>query len=195
MKFELIKQINIKDLAIFQYPEVIKLIEKDIYDSYSKGINIGEITVNTYIYETKSTDIYFMMRYIKTLNGLAEVFRELYDNLIYTLRLEKMIGSDIYNDNTNFQFIFNAINNSFNMIINDRYLFEDFCIYFSDTSLNTCIELYDTFTYNFISLLCGTVDANILKSLCMNKNIFNISQLYAKIYQQFEYIIYDFISD
>lgn len=191
MKSSIINQIKIKDLKILQTPWVYKEIENDILSAERKGICIWELPVNPYIYETRSMNIEFLCKYIKTLDGLAGVFRELYDNLVYKLRLEKLIDFDM--DDSSFQFIFNAVINAFNRYIDDRYLFDDFCIYMSDVSLQTGIILYDVFNSVFIALFGNMIDSNKLRYQCIYKNMINPSIIYTNIYKQFEPIMSDFI--
>lgn len=188
---DIINQMKIKDLLILRCPGVFQCFEETIEKSNQKNLNILDLTLNPYIYETRSSDIGYLIKYLNSLDGLADVFRELYDNFIYELRVANLLDESIYN-NDQFHYIFNAINDELNYFVNNQYAFEDFGIYMGQTSLETCIALYDKFVDYFVRCLSGKIDANFLKSFCMQRNIRNIYDIYESIFEKFEEIYLPF---
>lgn len=185
----------IKDLLVFKSPMIHHMCEKYIESSNQKGVNIGELFINPYIFQTRSLDVPYLLKYLESLDKLAGVFRELYDEYLYSLRINGYIDDNIYdiiNNTNNFHMIFNSVNNKFNAYINDQYLFEDFGIYQSSTSLETCLALYEEFNDSFIRSLLDLIDANKLKIIIMQKSSRYMQIIYHKIFEQFEGIYLPF---
>ncbi len=189
---KLSRLIYIKDLLIFQSNTVYKMIEEYVESAKLKGVSIGDLATNSYIFESRSLDVSYLINYIKSLNNLAGVFRDLYDDYLYKLRLQLSIDDIIYQDDNQFQMIFNAINNTFNRYLDDQYLFEDFSIYQSQTSVETCMALLDTFYEYFTFLMSKYIDKDYLKQFIMQNNIALSQIIYDKIFEQFEYIYLPF---
>lgn len=183
------KLIYIKDLLIFQSPTIYQMIEKYIEDAKQKDVFIGYLAMNQYIYESRSLDISFLINYIKSLDKIAGVFRDIYDEYIYELRLKGLLDSV---NKTDFHMIFNAVNNKFNLYLTDQYLFQDFGIYRSQTSLETIMDMYETFNDYFIYSLLGKIPPNELKILIYKKNFKYLPYIYDKIFEQFEDIYLPF---
>lgn len=183
------KLIYIKDLLIFQSPTIYQMIEKYIEDAKQKDVFIGYLAMNQYIYESRSLDISFLINYIKSLDKITGVFRDIYDEYIYELRLKELLDSV---NKTDFHMIFNAVNNKFNLYLTDQYLFQDFGIYRSQTSLETIMNMYETFNDYFIYSLLGKISPNELKILIYKKNFKYLPYIYDKIFEQFEDIYLPF---
>lgn len=184
--------VYIKDLLIFQSNSVYKLIESNVENARRNGVELGELVVNSYMYKHRSLDIGCLIPYIRALDNMIKVFRDLYDDEIYTLRLENLITDEVYNNINGFHNIFNAINNTFNAYLCDQFLFEDFGIYQSQTSLETILALYETYNDYFIMSLRDYVNPNILKISIMNRSTRYIQYIYDKIFEQFEDIYLPF---
>lgn len=185
----LTNSVKIKDLYILQFNDSFKLIEKYIKNSYKNGVYIGELCVNPYIYESRNLDLPFLVNYIESLDSLVKLFRDIYDEYIYDLRLYEEVNN---NYSINFHIIFNDINNTFNSYLSDQFLFEDFSIYQSETSLKTSIELYNKFNENFIFFMKNIIDRSKLQLFIHHKNIKYLPYIYDKIFEQFEYIYLPF---
>ena len=188
---KIIKRIYIKDLLILQSPIVYKMIEPYMNSARQKGVYIEELAMNLYIYEYKSLDIPYLVNYFKALNNLANLFRDIYDYELYILRIQNHIDDSIYNENS-FQMIFNAMNNDFNLYLDDRYLFEDFSIYQSETSLFVIQSLFDTFNNQFSLFLEPFVNRGIIQMMTAKRIKNFINYFYDKIYEQFECIYLPF---
>lgn len=185
----------IKDLLVFKSPLIYHMCEKYIESSKQKGVDIGNLFINPYVFQSRSLDVPYLLKYIESLDKLAGVFREIYDEYLYTLRVDGYIDNHIYdiiNNTDKFHMIFNAINNKFNAYINDQYLFEDFGIYQSSTSLETCMTLYEEFNDSFIRSMIDLVDPKRLKFIIMQKSSRYLHNIYYKIFEQFEGIYLPF---
>lgn len=182
--------IYIKDLLIFQSPIIYKMVEKYVIDAQKRGVYIGELTMNSYIYESRSLDVSFLTNYIRSLDNLVKIFRDIYDEYIYELKLNNYINEN-YKDN--FHFIFFAINGVFNNYLNDQYLFEDFSIYHSETSDITIMALFETFNDYFVFYTKESVNnLNFLKLFVRRKSLKYLPYIYDMIFEQFEYIYLPF---
>ena len=179
----------IKSLLIFQSPIVYEKIEKYVLDAKQMGVSIGDLAINPYVYSTRSFDVSFLVNYIQSLDNVIRVFRNIYDDYLYELRLHGNIDNN-YKDN--FHVIFNAVNNTFNLYLDDRYLFEDFSIYHSETSLGVIMLMYDAFNEHFIFYMKNNVDSRVLKSLIQRKNLKYLPYIYDNIFEQYEYIYLPF---
>ena len=186
----LTRRVYIKDLLIFQSPIIYAMIDEYINKAKQKGVYIGELTMNSYIYDSRSLDVSYLINYIKSLSNLVDIFRDIYDDDLYNLRLNG-IDNIIY-DMDQFQMIFSAINNIFNAYLDDQFLFEDFGTYQSKISLETVMAMYDTFNKYFTLSLRDIVPCNILKSINMRRNIKYLPYIYDKIFEQFECIYLPF---
>ena len=182
---------HIKDLLILKYPSLNNITKGYINSAKQKGLYLDELVINPYILQSRSLDVSYLFKYLESLDKLAGVFRELYDEYIYTLRLNGWVNDIIYSIDK-FHEIFNAINNKFNSYLTDQYLFEDFSIYQSETSLETCMAMYDTFNEYFMMSLLDIAEPNKLKYLIMQKSIRYSQYIYDKIFEQFEYIYLPF---
>lgn len=184
---ELSKPILINDLIIYRYPDLFQFIEKYIESARQKGVCIGQLIVNKYIYENHSLCI---VNYIKSLDELISVFRDLYDQTLHQLSLDRKLKSFIYNLN-NFHDIFNEVNNIFNKFLDDMYLFEEFSIFQSQVSIETCIAMCETFNDAMIFHLKEYVDINELKRINVNR-MKNFHLIYDRIFVLFEYVYLPF---
>ena len=182
---------RIKDLLILKCPAFSDASKIYIDSAKQKGVDLGELIVNPYIFQSRSLDVSYLFNYLESLDNAAKVFREIYDEYIYTLRLNGWVNDIIYSIDK-FHEIFNAINNKFNSYLTDQYLFEDFSIYQSETSLETCMAMYDTFNEYFMMSLLDIAEPNKLKYLIMQKSIRYSQYIYDKIFEQFEYIYLPF---
>jgi hypothetical protein len=186
----LARRVYIKDLLIFQSPIIYAMIDEYINKAKQHGVYIGELTMNSYIYESRSLDVSYLMNYIKSLSNLVSIFRDIYDNDLYNLSLHG-IDNIIY-DIDHFQIIFSAVNNTFNVYLDDQFLFEDFGTYQSKISLDTVMAMYESFNKNFTLSLKDIVPSNILKKISMSRNIKYLPYVYDRIFEQFESIYLPF---
>ena len=184
------KIIYIKDLLILQSPIIFEKIEKYVREAERKGVYIGDLAMNPYIYKSRSLDVPFLIDYIRSLHNTIEIFRDIYDEYLYELRLLNCINEN-YQDQ--FQFIFSAINNTFNSSLSDQYLFEDFGMYHSEVSDSTIMSLYETFNDYFIFYMSNAVSNQFnLKLFVQRKSLKYLPHIYDKIFEQFEYIYLPF---
>ena len=185
-----IRILYIKNLLVFQALSIYQLIEKYIDESRRRGVEIGDLVVNPYVYNSKSLDISFLVSYIKSLNNLSGVLRDIYDDYLYDLN---MMGVDgLYNNLYDFHIIFNAANNTLNKYLDDQYVFEDFGIYQSETSLDTIMAIYESFNDYFVYTIKGRVDPLLLKRMIQIKSTKYLPYIYDKIFEQFEDIYLPF---
>jgi hypothetical protein len=182
--------VYIKDLLIFQSPIVYAMVDEYINSAKQNGVYIGELSMNSYIYETRSLDVSFLINYIKSLDNIAKIFRQIYDDDLYNIRLHGI--NDIIYDIENFQMVFNAINNTFNAHLYNQMAFEDFGTYYSNTSLNTCMAMYETFNDYFAFSFRDIENPSVLKLINMRRNIRYLPYIYDKIFEQFECIYLPF---
>lgn len=180
----------IKSLIVFQSPSAYTLIKDYVEDARKKGVEIGNLIVNSYIYSAKSLNIWFLIDYIKSLDNLVCTFRDIYDEYLYEIKMKGV--DDIYNNLYDFHIIFNAINNTFNKYICDQYLLDDFGIYQSETSLITIMSLYEVFNDYFVYTMKDKVDYMTLKKIVQIKSIKYLPYIYDKIFEQFEDIYLPF---
>lgn len=180
-----------KSLQVLRYPSIYNLISKYVDSAKQKGVYIGELLINPYVYASKSFDVSFLVNYIESLNNVAGVFRDIYDEYLYALVLQKSIDNSVYGIDM-FHYIFNDINNTFNEYLNDRYSFEDFSIYHSETSLDTIMAMFETFNNSFKWYMSSITDTNLVSEVIGNKSIKMIPYVYDKIFEQFEYIYLPF---
>lgn len=185
-----IRILYIKNLLIFQAPSIYQLIEGYINDSRRRGVEIGDLVVNPYIYNSRSLDVSFLISYIKSLNNLSEVLRNMYDEYLYDLTMKGAGG--LYNNLYDFHIIFNSVNNVFNRYLVDQFLFEDFGIYQSKTSINTIMAMYESFNNYFVYTNKEKVDAFLLKKMVQTKSAKYLPYIYDKIFEQFEDIYLPF---
>lgn len=182
---------RIKDLLILKCPSFSNISKGYLESAKRKGVDLGELIINPYIFQSRSLDVSYLFKYLESLDNLARIFREIYDEYIYTLKLNGYINDTIHNID-NFHIIFNAINNTFNLYLSDQFIFEDFGIYQSETSLITCMAMYETFNEYFMNTLLDLVEPHNLKLLIMQKSIRYSQYIYDKIFEQFEYIYLPF---
>lgn len=185
----------IKDLLVFKSPIIHHMCEEYIESSNQKGVSIGDLFINPYVFQSRSLDVPYLLKYIESLDKLAGVFREIYDEYLYSLRIDGYIDNhihDIISNSDSFNMIFNSINNKFNAYINDQYLFEDFGIYQSSTSVETCMALYEEFNDSFTRSMIDLVDPKRLKFIIMQKSSRYLQNIYYKIFEQFEGIYLPF---
>lgn len=185
----MVNPIRIKDLMILQYDEIINIIREDVESAKLAGVYIGELYVNRYVYESRSTDLAFLRNYIKTLNAIANVFGDIFHDEIYTLRLEDLLDNEayleIYNENT-FHWIFDKINQTFNTYVDDMYIFDEFYIYGSEISSEVVLFLYNTFNEYLVSSLMPYVNYNILLKMNGQRTVRYYPYIYDKLFQQLE---------
>lgn len=179
----------IKDLIILQNPKVFEMIKPDVEAAKKYGVNIGYLHVNSFVYEYKTTNIIFLRNYIKTICILVEAFGNMFHDEIYTLRVQGLLNDEcyleLYNDNT-FHWIFNDINNTFNIYIDDIFLHDDFYIYGSETSLEVILILYNIFSEDIVTALKPYVNYNILMKMNGIRTVRWYPYLYDKIFQNLE---------
>lgn len=181
--------VRIRDLMLFKYDEVLNIIKDDIELSKNNGIYLGELFVNKFVYESKSTDLLFIRLYIKILNSIAIVFNDIFSDQIYNLRLDDLLDdkeyTDIYNKDI-FHQIFNEMNNEFNTFVDDLFIFDEFLIYGSEISLEVILIIYEIFNQNIVSLLSAYIDRNILININSKRTVRYFSYIYDKLFEQFE---------
>ena len=195
---DLVNQIKIGDLLIYKSPITFAMIYEHLNSALEKGVHIEDLVVNPYIYTSRSMDVSYLINYIKSLDNIAKVFNDLYFDYLYTIRLGELINDNIadilYNRSKDiFNNIFFNINNTFNLYLEDQYVFEDFGIYMGQTSLEVIIALYNTFNDQFISSLKGYINPNLLKyhtTLSQSSEFMHF--IYDKLYMQFEPIYLPF---
>lgn len=181
--YELSYPIRIKELPMFYSQHCIAMTQNYLVIATQNGVNIGELTANVFVYEFD--DLIFTVEYIKMLCNLSTIFRNIFDNDLYNLRLQGYINDKIYSS-INFQTIFNEVNNKFNAFIEEPFLFEEISIYGSEISLETSIALYETFNDNMIILLSKFVDINLLKYTFNKINIKYLQNFYDQIGTQIQ---------
>lgn len=186
--YELANQIRIKDLAVLRTECCMNMIESYIETAFKSGVDIGELAVNIYVYE--SEDPIFLVEYVKMLCNLSKVFRDILDNSLYTLRLYKIVNESVYN--INFHNIFNEVNTKFNTFIDEQFLFDEFGIYHSEISLETSIAMYEVFNDSVILSLKEFVDPNLLKFIFNKHSVKYLQKIYEEIFNQLEnvFLIY-----
>ena len=195
---DLTNQIRIRDLLIYKSPITFAMISEYLINAIQRGIHIEDLVVNPYIYESRSMDVSYLINYIKSLDNVSKIFNDLYFDYLYKIRLEELINDNLadilYNKSKDsFNIIFFNINNTFNMYLDNQYLFEDFGIYMSQTSLETIIALYNTFNDQFVSSLKGYINPNLLKyHTTLSQGSEFIRDIYNQIYEQFEPIYLPF---
>lgn len=179
---ELIPQLNIRDLMLFKVPSMYKkTVEESIENAKQKGVNIGDLKLNSFIYQYG--DLSLTIAYIKTLEIMIEVFSDVYYRELYELKSENLIyPDDIPNA---FMVIFDAINNQFNEIIDDGYLYEEFIIYGSEISLEAILMLYDVFNEYFVNTLKPYTDTSTITHLIISR-VKYIPIIYDMIFEKLE---------
>ena len=187
--YDLAEPIRIKQLPLFTIPTYVNMISEYLAIAQQNGVNIGELAVNVYIYE--SEDSIFLVEYIKMLCNLTKVFRDIYDNELYLLRSQGFIDHKIY-FNLNFHNIFNEVNNKFNIYLGDQFLFDEFGIYHSEISLDTSIAMLEVFNDTIILAIKNFVDPNIVKFIFNKFRLKNLHAIYDNIFNQLEnvFLIY-----
>lgn len=181
--YEVSNPIRIKDLIVFNIPSCVNMMEQQLSSAYMDGVNIGDLTVNEFIYETD--DFIIMVEYIKSLCNLVHVFKNILDNLIYKLRVYNFVDNAIYS-NINFHKIFDLVNIVFNILVDDQYLLDAFDIYYSEISLDISMVLYDKFIEGVIHDLKDTVDENLLKFIFTKNNLVYLQDIYESITNQIQ---------
>lgn len=185
--YELITQIQIKDLLLFKTPSS-RMTEEHLRLAYNCGVDVGNLSANTFIYEYND-DLILSVEYVKMICNLVVTFRELYDNYIYDLRMLGYIDNKIYST-INFHDIFNKINHEFNINFIDQFLFEEIGIYHSEVSLETAVYLYEVFNEYIISLLKDFIEPNKLRFIFTKRNMKYLSKIHGDIMNQLENVFY-----
>lgn len=187
--YELAEPIRIKQLPIVTVPTYVNMLKDHLAIAQQSGVNIGELAVNVYIYE--SEDPIFLVEYIKMLCNLTKVFRSIYDNELYLLRSHGYIDNKIY-FNLNFHNIFNEVNNKFNIYLDNQFTFDEFGIYHSEISLDTSIAMLEVFNDTIILALKDFIDPNLVKFIFNKFRLKNNHALYDEIFNQLEnvFLIY-----
>ena len=179
--YELANQPKIKYLPAFIIPSCLNMMRFHIESAYKNGVNIGEFGCNSFIYQ--NDDLICQVEYIKMACNISNIFKDIYNELLYNLRLEGYIDNSIY-PFINFHKVMNEVNNTFNSFIEDEYIFEEVTIYSSEISIETSIEMYDTFTNCIINELSSYINPNLLKYVFNKFNITNIQIIQDKIMTQ-----------
>lgn len=187
--YELITQVKIKELLLFKTPSS-KMIEEYLQSAYKCGVDVGELSANSYVYEYID-DLIFSVEYVKMICNLVGIFRNLFDNYLYSLRsIGWHIDNRIYS--INFHNVFSKINYQFNINFIDQFLFEEIGIYHSEVSLETAIFLFEVFNDTVVDELKEIIpiDPNLLKSMFIRRNIRYIPQIHSDIMNQLENVFY-----
>ena len=180
---DLCNPIKIKELPVFYSNSGIRMIEKWLAIAVKNGVDIGDLIVNSVVYNYEEP--IFTIEYIKMLCNLTNIFRNIYDNNLYHIRLQGLISDDVYS-NISFHNIFNEINNIFNFLMNDGiYLFEEMEIYQSEISIEVAVALYDKFNDSIISALKDFVDPKLLVFIFNKINMKHLQIIYDSIKVQF----------
>lgn len=179
--YELANQIRIKELPAFYTAAGCRMMENSLIAAYSNGVDIGELAVNSFVYDYD--DIVFSVEYIKMLCKLSTIFKDIYDNNIYALRVQGHLQNipDI-----NFHFIFNEINNKFNAYVDDMYIFEESGIYQSEIALETTTALYDIFNDTIVLALKDFVEPLVSKYIFNKVNVKYLQNIYDNIMTQLQ---------
>lgn len=177
----LMNQVRIKELPAFYAVTGQIMIDAWLSKVIKTGVNIGELAVNSFVYDYD--DMVFSVEYIKMLCNLSIIFREIYDNNIYALRIQGHLQNipDI-----NFHDIFNEVNNRFNAYVDDMYLFEESSIYESEIALETTTALYDVFNDTIILALKDYVEPFISKYIFNTVNVKYLQNIYNNIMIQLQ---------
>lgn len=189
MCYPITNPIRIKDLIIFRNPDVFNIIKSDVESAQKYGVYIGELFINNFIYEYKTTDIIILRNYIRTLNILAKTFGDMFNDTIYTLRLQGLLKDEEYEELCNeniFHWIFHHINHEFNTFVDDIYIYEEFFIYGSEISLELILILYDAFNENIVTALKPYINYHILMRMNGTRTVRWYPYLYDKIFQNLE---------
>lgn len=181
--YELANPICIKEMPIFNIKSCIGMMEKWLNAAYSNGVNVPELNANVYVYN--ADDMVFSVEYVKMICNLSIVFREIYDNKLYELRLKGLIDKEVYN-NINFHQIFGRVNDLFNYLIEDQDPMYEFAIYHSEISLEIAIAMYDVFNDSLINELKKFIDVNLLKYIFSKYNTKYIQNIYDSIFNKLE---------
>jgi len=175
--------IKLKDLPIFHSNSAMIMLKNWLAIAEKSGVNIGELSVNSVVYNYEEP--IFTVEYIKMLCNLSNIFRTVYDNNLYQLRLQGLINDDVYSK-INYHNIFNEINNTFNFLTLDgMYIFEEMSIYDCEISLELTVALYDKFNESIISELKNYVDPNLLLFVFNKINMKHLRSIYDSIQTQF----------
>ena len=185
--YELITQIKIKELLLFKTPSS-RMAEEHLRLAYNCGVDVGELSANTYVYEY-SDDLIFSVEYVKMICNLVIIFRDLFDKYLYTLRMLGYTDNRIYSS-INFHNVFNKVNHEFNINFIDQFLFEEIGIYHSEVSLETAIYLYEVFNTQIISELKDFIEADKLKFIITKHNMKYLPKIHGDIMNQLENVFY-----
>lgn len=181
--YELANQIRIKEMPIFNILSCNKMMSDHLIKAYTNGVNVPELYANVYVYD--ADDIIFSVEYVKMVCNLTTIFKEIFDNQLYALRLKGLINNEIYSS-INFHTIFSTVNDQFNSFIDDQFLMYEFGIYHSEISLETSIVMYEAFNDAVVNILKDFVDIKILKFIFNKHNLKYIQNIYDSIFTQLE---------
>lgn len=181
--YELANPIRIKEMPIFNISSCNNMMSAWLKQAYINGVNVPELYANIFVYDTD--DMIFSVEYVKMICNLSIIFREIFDNQLYSLRLKGLISNEIYS-NINFHNIFNEVNDKFNSYIDDQFLMYEFAIYHSEISLETSMAMYEAFSDTIINILKDTIDIKILQFIFNKHNMRYIQIIYEKIFLQLE---------
>lgn len=183
--YELANPTRIKEMSIFNIKSCNDMMVAWLNKAYMTGVNILELNVNVYVLD--ADDMIFSVEYVKMVCNLSIIFREIFDNHLYDLRLKGLVDNDIYSK-INFHNLFNEVNNTLNSFIDDEFLMYEFNIYHSEISLQTAMTMYDSFIENLIAILKDIVNDKLLKFIFNKHSVIYIQNIYEGIFLQLENI-------
>ena len=181
--YELANPIRIKEMPVFNILSCNVMMNDYIILAHTNGVNVPELYANVHVYE--ADDIIFSVEYIKMICNLAKIFREIYDNELYYLRLNGIISHEIYSK-IDFHKVFGNVNNQLNSFIDDQYLMYEFGVYHSEISLETSMAMYEVFNDSLIEQMKGYADEKLLKFIFNKHNVKYIQNIYESIFLQLE---------
>ena len=180
---ELANPIRIKEMGMFNVIPCIQMVEEWLSNAYKNGVDVPELYANVHVYA--ADDVIFSVEYVKMICNLTTIFREIFDNELYYLRLRGIVDNSIYSK-INFHKIFGNVNNHLNSFIDDEYLMYEFGIYHSEISLETAMSMYDIFNDSVIEQIKDVADAKLLKYIFNKHNVKYIKNIYDNIFLQLE---------
>lgn len=185
--YELANPILMKDLPVFKMSTYSNMMNGWINKAIQKGVDIGNLSVNSYVYEYD--DPIFLVEYIKMVCNLGIIFRDIYDTELYNLRMSGYINN-IYSD-MDFNTIFNHMNTNLNLFLDQSFRFEETEIYHTEITLDISTKIYNIFVNDLITQVSKVVNINPLqlRSIFIRNKIKNIEFISKEIYTQLDNIL------
>ncbi len=182
--FYLKKMTLIGNLAILQAPTVYSSIASSIKEAQDDGVDIMELEINNFIYTFHALDVSVILPYIETLCRLVNYYRIEFEDIVGEIfesvpDKSSEIISFILNSGI-FACIFNNINTTFNVLLNNEDCMEKFNSYGGEYCTEIISGLNNTFatcTHIYLNSLLQTnlpiknkIYMNIMKNITIQYN-------------------------